>query len=73
MDAEVSGLWTGYSLDLAKLPVTRSAGGYSGFLGNGWGYALDAAVAALDRLIVNVLGNDSACFHIAELDTYARY
>lgn len=37
------------------------------------GYALGASEANRERLIVNIQGDGSACFHIAELDTYARF
>lgn len=37
------------------------------------GNALGASEADRERLIVNVQGDGSACFHIAELDTYARF
>lgn len=37
------------------------------------GYALGASEADRGRLIVNLQGDGSACFHIAELDTYARF
>ena len=47
--------------------------GYLGFLGNGWGYALGAALADPTRQIVNIQGDGSAGFHIAELETYARH
>lgn len=47
--------------------------GYLGFLGNGWGYSIGAAIAAPDRQIINIQGDGSAGFHIAELDTYARF
>lgn len=37
------------------------------------GYALGASEADRGRLIVNLQGDGSACFHIAELDTYSRF
>lgn len=37
------------------------------------GNALGASEADRQRLIVNIQGDGSACFHIAELDTYARF
>lgn len=37
------------------------------------GYSLGASEGDRERLIVNVQGDGSACFHIAELDTYARF
>lgn len=47
--------------------------GYLGFIGNGWGYALGAALADPTRQIVHITGDGSAGFHIAELETYARH
>lgn len=44
-----------------------------GFLGNGWGYALGAAVAEPSKLVLNLHGDGSAGFHLQELDTYARF
>lgn len=37
------------------------------------GHALGASDADRDRLVVNLQGHGSACFHIAELDTYPRF
>lgn len=47
--------------------------GYLGFLGNGFGYSLGAAIARPECLVVNVQGDGSAGFHFMELDTYARF
>ncbi|XPS77527.1 hypothetical protein M3J09_009554 [Ascochyta lentis] len=47
--------------------------GYLGFLGNGWGYSLGAAVADRSKLVVNIQGDGSAGFHLAELDTYKKF
>lgn len=33
---------------------------------------MGASEADPDRLVVNIQGDGSACFHVAELDTYAR-
>lgn len=40
---------------------------------SGWGYALGAAVADPSRLVINIQGDGSAGFHLAELDTFARF
>ncbi|KAH7021483.1 acetolactate synthase I/II/III large subunit [Microdochium trichocladiopsis] len=72
-DGGECGVWAGDLIECAKPAHFLAATGYLGFLGNGWGYSLGAAVAHPDKLIVNVQGDGSAGFHIAELDTYARH
>ncbi|EXJ75060.1 uncharacterized protein A1O5_01756 [Cladophialophora psammophila CBS 110553] len=65
-----------WGLDVAptnQAHLSIYACGIMGFLGNGWGYALGAAAAAPSRQIVHIQGDGSAGFHIAELDTYARF
>ncbi|KAF7528041.1 hypothetical protein G7054_g10293 [Neopestalotiopsis clavispora] len=69
---EVGG-WTGLVQEPARAFATIFTGGYLGFLGNGWGYSLGAAIADPSRQIVNIQGDGSAGFHLAELDTYARF
>lgn len=72
-DGGESAFW---ALDMAQYAtpsVVMYTCGYLGFLGNGWGYALGAAVGAPTRQVINVQGDGSAGFHIAELDTYARF
>lgn len=65
-----------WGLDVAptnKAHLSMYSCGIMGFLGNGWGYALGAAVAEPTRQIVHIQGDGSAGFHIAELDTFARF
>ncbi|KAI0151060.1 thiamine pyrophosphate enzyme, N-terminal TPP binding domain-containing protein [Pestalotiopsis sp. NC0098] len=69
---EVGG-WTGIVQESARAYATLFTGGYLGFLGNGWGYSLGAAIAEPSRQVVNIQGDGSAGFHLAELDTYARF
>ncbi|KAL2847175.1 thiamine pyrophosphate enzyme, N-terminal TPP binding domain-containing protein [Aspergillus pseudoustus] len=52
--------------------VLRSTGNL-GFLGNGFGYALGAALAAPGTSIINLHGDGSAGFHFMELDTFKRH
>lgn len=66
---EVGG-WAGMTQEAARAHTVIFACGYLGFLGNGWGYSLGAAMAAPTRQIINIR---SAGFHLAELDTYARF
>lgn len=73
MDGGECGLWALDVLETAEPAHALNATGYLGFLGNGWGYSLGAAVAHPDRLVVNVQGDGSAGFHVGELDTYARH
>lgn len=69
---EVGG-WCGMTQEAARAHTVIFACGYLGFLGNGWGYSLGAAIAAPSRQIINIQGDGSAGFHLAELDTYARF
>ncbi|OAL28000.1 hypothetical protein AYO20_09622 [Fonsecaea nubica] len=73
MDGGEAGVWAMDHLERARPATGIVATGYLGFLGNGWGYSLGAALACPDRLVVNVHGDGSAGFHIQELDTYARH
>jgi thiamine pyrophosphate-dependent acetolactate synthase large subunit-like protein len=69
---ECSG-WALQNLPEASAALSMVCTGYLGFLGNGWGYSLGAAVADRTKLVVNIQGDGSAGFHIAELDTYKRF
>lgn len=69
---EVGG-WTLQNIEHSRASLVMVTTGYLGFLGNGWGYSLGAAVADRSRLVVNMQGDGSAGFHLAELDTYARF
>ncbi len=73
IDGGEAGVWALDLLEFARPSHALVSTGYLGFLGNGYGYSLGAAVACPDRLIVNMHGDGSAGFHIAELDTYARH
>jgi thiamine pyrophosphate-dependent acetolactate synthase large subunit-like protein len=73
IDGGEAGQWASMTAEHAKPKVAMVSTGYLGFLGNGWGYALGAAVADPGRLVVNIHGDGSAGFHIQELDTYARF
>ncbi|ETI24352.1 hypothetical protein G647_03721 [Cladophialophora carrionii CBS 160.54] len=73
IDGGECGVWAGSLLELARPATAIVSTGYLGFLGNGWGYSLGAALACPDRLVVNIHGDGSAGFHIQELDTYARH
>ncbi|GIZ39909.1 hypothetical protein CKM354_000327100 [Cercospora kikuchii] len=72
-DGGEAGQWAAMTAELSQPHVVMNSTGYLGFLGNGWGYALGAAVADPSRLIVNCHGDGSAGFHIQELDTFARF
>ncbi|KIW92558.1 uncharacterized protein Z519_06405 [Cladophialophora bantiana CBS 173.52] len=73
MDGGEAGVWAMEHLERARPATGIVSTGYLGFLGNGWGYSMGAALACPDRLIVNIHGDGSAGFHIQELDTYARH
>ncbi|KAJ9617040.1 hypothetical protein H2200_000761 [Cladophialophora chaetospira] len=73
IDGGECGVWAAALLELARPATGIVSTGYLGFLGNGWGYSLGAALACPDKLVVNIHGDGSAGFHIQELDTYARH
>jgi thiamine pyrophosphate-dependent acetolactate synthase large subunit-like protein len=73
VDGGEAGQWACMTLEQAKPHVAIVATGYLGFLGNGWGYSIGAAVADPSRLVVNIHGDGSAGFHIQELDTISRH
>lgn len=73
VDGGEAGVWAVDAWETAKPYAGMNSTGYLGFLGNGYGYSLGAALAFPDRVIVNIHGDGSAGFHIAELDTYARH
>ena len=73
IDGGECGVWASSLLELSHPATGIVATGYLGFLGNGWGYSLGAALACPDRLVVNIHGDGSAGFHIQELDTFARH
>lgn len=73
IDGGEAGGWSLQLLEKARASLSMVSTGYLGFLGNGWGYALGAAVADPSRQVINIHGDGSAGFHLAELDTYARF
>lgn len=73
IDGGEAGIWAAELLDSAQPAAALVSTGYLGFLGNGWGYSLGAALASPSRLVVNMHGDGSAGFHLQELDTYARH
>ena len=73
IDGGEVGQWAAMNVEKAKPHVVMVPPGYLGFLGNGWGYSIGAAVADPSRLVVNIHGDGSAGFHIQELDTIARF
>ncbi|KAJ4371086.1 hypothetical protein N0V86_008781 [Didymella sp. IMI 355093] len=73
IDGGEAGGWAMQNLPEASASLAMNATGYLGFLGNGWGYSLGAAVADRSKLVVNIQGDGSAGFHLAELDTYKRF
>lgn len=73
IDGGEAGSWSTDLTEVSKPYLTLFSAGYLGMLGNGWGYALGAAVADPSRQIINVQGDGSAGFYIGELDTFARH
>lgn len=73
IDGGDCGSWAAGLVQLSQPHLVLFAPGYMGFLGNGFGYALGCAIADPSRQVVNIQGDGSAGFHLAELDTYARF
>ncbi|KAF1843266.1 acetolactate synthase I/II/III large subunit [Cucurbitaria berberidis CBS 394.84] len=73
IDGGEAGGWAMQLLPEASASLSMLATGYLGFLGNGWGYSLGAAVADRSKLVINIQGDGSAGFHLAELDTYKKF
>lgn len=73
IDGGEAGGWALQNLNEARAGLSMVTTGYLGFLGNGWGYSLGAAVANPSKIVINIQGDGSAGFHIAELDTYAKF
>ncbi|RFU28418.1 hypothetical protein B7463_g7919, partial [Scytalidium lignicola] len=73
IDGGECGSWTTDLIEVARPFQSFFAAGYLGMLGSGYGYSLGAAVADPTRQVINIQGDGSAGFHIAELDTYARH
>lgn len=73
IDGGEAGGWAMQNLPEASASLSMNTTGFLGFLGNGWGYSLGAAVADRSKLVLNIQGDGSAGFHLAELDTYRRF
>lgn len=73
IDGGECGGWTLQNLNEANASISMITTGYLGFLGNGYGYSLGAAIAEPSKLVLNIQGDGSAGFHIGELDTYAKF
>lgn len=73
LDGGEAGQWAAMTAEQASPKHVVNSTGYLGFLGNGWGYSLGAAIADPSRLVVNIHGDGSAGFHIQELDAMARF
>lgn len=73
IDGGESGGWCLQNLPEASASLSMVCTGYLGFLGNGWGYSLGAAVADRTKLVVNMQGDGSAGFHLAELDSFRKF
>ncbi|KAF2726049.1 acetolactate synthase I/II/III large subunit [Polychaeton citri CBS 116435] len=73
IDGGECGQWAFNAVETAQPQLCMVASGYLGMLGNGWGYALGAAIAEPDRQIISVHGDGSLGFHIGELDTFSRF
>lgn len=73
LDGGEVGGWALQNMPEASASLSMVCTGYLGFLGNGWGYSLGAAVADRTKLVVNIQGDGSAGFHVAELDTYKKF
>lgn len=52
IDGGEAGVWAGQNAEVARPACAITATGYLGFLGNGWGYSLGAAVAAGPETLV---------------------
>jgi thiamine pyrophosphate-dependent acetolactate synthase large subunit-like protein len=73
IDGGEIGSWSLQLLEHARASLSLLSTGYLGFLGNGWGSALGAAIADPSRQIILITGDGAAGFHLAELDTFARF
>ncbi|KAJ5103920.1 hypothetical protein N7532_004449 [Penicillium argentinense] len=73
LDGGEASVWAGDLSSRCQPSLVMTATGYLGCLGNGFGYALGAAIGAPERKVVNIQGDGSAGFHLMELDTYKRF
>ncbi|KAL5050247.1 hypothetical protein BDW71DRAFT_216361 [Aspergillus fruticulosus] len=72
LDGGECALWAHGIVHILNPRAILKSTGALGFLGNGFGYTLGAAIAAPGTKVINVQGDGSAGFHFMELDTYAR-
>ncbi|KAL3437758.1 thiamine pyrophosphate enzyme, N-terminal TPP binding domain-containing protein [Aspergillus tetrazonus] len=72
LDGGECALWAHSLAHILNPRAILKSTGALGFLGNGFGYTLGAAIAAPGTKVINVQGDGSAGFHLMELDTYAR-
>ncbi|PGH05241.1 hypothetical protein AJ79_06852 [Helicocarpus griseus UAMH5409] len=73
LDGGEAPLWAADVLSVCRPSAVVRSTGNLGFLGNGFGYALGAAIAAPDRKVISLHGDGSAGFHFMDLDTYKRF
>ncbi|KNG83435.1 putative 2-hydroxyphytanoyl-CoA lyase [Aspergillus nomiae NRRL 13137] len=73
LDGGEAPLWASNVISHCSPNAIVKSSGSLGFLGNGFGYALGAAVACPDRTVINLHGDGSAGFHFMDLDTYKRH
>lgn len=73
LDGGECALWASESAHLCSPSSILKSTGSLGFLGNGFGYALGAAIAAPEHKVINIQGDGSSGFHFMELDAYARH
>ncbi|KAL4870676.1 hypothetical protein BDV12DRAFT_207410 [Aspergillus spectabilis] len=72
-DGGETALWASNTSHLCSPTATLKSTSALGFLGNGFGYALGAALAAPEKRVINIQDDGSAGFHFMELDTYKRH
>ncbi|KAL4937594.1 hypothetical protein BDV06DRAFT_232471 [Aspergillus oleicola] len=73
LDGGECAIWAAGLAHLCSPSAIFKSTGALGFLGNGFGHALGAAIAAPDKKVINLAGDGSAGFHFMELDTFARF
>jgi thiamine pyrophosphate-dependent acetolactate synthase large subunit-like protein len=66
IDGGEAGAWVQDLIEQARASLYLVSTGYLGFLGNGWGYSLGAAIAEPSKQIVNMQGDGSALFHVGK-------
>ncbi|KAK2783296.1 hypothetical protein FQN53_009284 [Emmonsiellopsis sp. PD_33] len=73
LDGGEAAIWASDVLSISSPSIVIKSTGNLGFLGNGFGYTLGAAIAAPDRKVISIHGDGSAGFHFMDLDTYKRF